>query len=254
MAAAESRDVLLGANSAPSCVESAQAPFAPGCAERLRIYANRVKYSRACAPATVPAPPQGFALPTVCLPVAATDTACYAISLALSVCLLVWVSIEADYPLGNDAVKFWMFVVLDSVLTLFVLLEITVTVLVQGCSNFCRQWTNRADVGVAVLCVAALLLHVLGPAADAALDLEVEEIESVLLIIRFAAQLARLMLLVKKFREQARKQRLEVCMQLDEVDLDLDEVDSPVLATSPPELQPLPAVPTAREPRDERSI
>ena len=32
----------------------------------------------------------------------------------------------------------------------------------------------------------------------------VEEIESVLLIIRFAAQLARLMLLVKKFREQAK--------------------------------------------------
>lgn len=225
--AAESRDVLLGANSAPSCVESA--PFAPGCAERLRIYANRVKYSRAY-------------------------TICYAASLALSVCLLVWVIIEADYPLGNDALKFWTFVVLDSVLTLFVLLEITVTVLVQGCSNFCRQWTNRADVAVAVLCVAALLLHVLGPAADAALDLEVEEIESMLLIIRFAAQLARLMLLVKKFREQARKQRLEVCMQLDDVDLDLDEVDSPVLATSPPELQPLPAVPTAREPRDEGSI
>jgi len=182
------------------------------------------------------------------------DTICYAASLALSVCLLVWVIIEADYPLGNDALKFWTFVVLDSVLTLFVLLEITVTVLVQGCSNFCRQWTNRADVAVAVLCVAALLLHVLGPAADAALDLEVEEIESMLLIIRFAAQLARLMLLVKKFREQARKQRLEVCMQLDDVDLDLDEVDSPVLATSPPELQPLPAVPTAREPRDEGSI
>ena len=184
------------------------------------------------------------------------DTVCYAFSLALSVCLLVWVIIEADYPLGNDAVKFWVFVVLDSVLTLFVLLEITVTVLVQGCSNFCRQWTNRADVAVAVLCVAALLLHVLGPAADAALDLEVEELESVLLIVRFAAQLARLMLLVKKFREQARKQRLEVCMQLDEVDLDLDldEMNPPVLAADPPELQPLPAVATAREARDGGSI
>ena len=52
------------------------------------------------------------------------DTVCYVVSLALSVCLLVWVSIEADYPLGNDAVKFWVFVLLDSVLTLFVLLPL----------------------------------------------------------------------------------------------------------------------------------
>ena len=53
--AAESRDVLLGANSAPSCAESAPLP---GCAERLRIYANRVKYSRACAPASAPTTPR----------------------------------------------------------------------------------------------------------------------------------------------------------------------------------------------------
>eukprot|EP00964_Phaeocystis_antarctica_P103010 scaffold68315_cov68-Phaeocystis_antarctica.AAC.3 len=64
--AAESRDVLLGASSAPSCVESA--PFAPGCAERLRIYANRVKYSRACAPATAPHQPKASRCrPCACL-------------------------------------------------------------------------------------------------------------------------------------------------------------------------------------------
>ena len=45
-------------------------------------------------------------------------------------------------------------------------------------------------------------------------------------------------------------------MQLDEAELDLDAADSPVLATSPPELQPLPAAPTAadRDPRDEGGI
>ena len=121
----------------------------------------------------LPRPPLGLLTDSLLACGHDADTVCYVVSLALSVCLLVWVSIEADYPLGNDAVKFWVFVLLDSVLTLFVLLEITVTVLVQGCSNFCRQCTNRADVAVAVLCVAALLLHVLGPAADAALDLEV---------------------------------------------------------------------------------
>ena len=225
--AGESRDVLLGTYSTASCVESA--PFALGCAERVRIYANRVKYSRACAPLPrTPRRPDADHVPACGR---GADTVCYAAFLALSVCLLVWVVIEADYPLGN-ALKFWVFVVLDSVLTLFVLLEITVTILVQGGANFCSQWTNRADVAVAVLCVAALLLHVLGPAAE--LDLEVEELESVLLIVRFAAQLARLLLLLKKFRQQARKRQLEV--QLD--DLDLDDLDSPGRAAGQPELQP----------------
>jgi len=49
-------------------------------------------------------------------------------------------------------------------------------------------------------------------------------------------------------------------MQLDEAELDPDAADAPVLATSPPELspelQPLPAAPSAadRDPRDEGSI
>ena len=45
-------------------------------------------------------------------------------------------------------------------------------------------------------------------------------------------------------------------MQLDEAELEPDAADAPVLATSPPELQPLPAAPSAadRDGRDEGSI
>ena len=69
----------------------------------------------------LPRPPLGLPTDSLLACGRDADTVCYVVSLALSVCLLVWVSIEADYPLGNDAVKFWVFVLLDSVLTLFVL-------------------------------------------------------------------------------------------------------------------------------------
>ena len=51
--------------------------------------------------------------------------------MALSALLLVWVVLESDFPLGH-AVKFWIFVVADTAVTLFVLLEIAISVLAQA--------------------------------------------------------------------------------------------------------------------------
>ena len=76
------------------------------CAERARHYANRVQFSRAY-------------------------TRAYGVVLVLSALLLVWVIVEKDFPLGHK-VKFWIFVVADTAVTLFVLLEIGVSVLAQG--------------------------------------------------------------------------------------------------------------------------
>tara|TARA_B110001452_G_C15120960_1_gene390669 strand:+ start:175 stop:936 length:762 start_codon:yes stop_codon:yes gene_type:complete len=179
--------------------------FSPGCVERSKIYANRLQFSRAYAYS-------------------------YSVVLVLSIFLLVWVVIENDYPLGH-AVKFWVFVILDSIVTLFVVLEIAASLLAQGRQNFCMQWSNRADMAVALLCVVALLLHVLGPVEE--LDLDVEELESVVLVVRYVAMLARLVLIVRKFRRQARKKTLEVHLDMeDEPDTEMDALPPGAPATA----------------------
>lgn len=178
----------IGEDSHGLLASTAAFDFSPGCVERSKIYANRVQFSRAYAYS-------------------------YSVVLALSIFLLVWVIIENDYPLGH-VVKFWVFVILDSIVTLFVVLEIAVSLLAQGRQNFCMQWSNHADMAVALLCVVALLLHVLGPAAE--LDLDIEELESVVLVVRYVAMLARLVLIVRKFRRQARKKTLEVHLDMEE--------------------------------------
>ena len=113
------------------------------CAERAVIYANRVQVSR------------GYTILCSC-------------ALALSALLLLWVVIEADYPLGH-AIKFWTFVLADGAVTLFVVVEIVISLVAQGVSSYCRSCCNWLDIAVAVLCVSTIFLHMLGPTAVCAL-------------------------------------------------------------------------------------
>mmetsp|Transcript_54325 Transcript_54325/g.90139 ORF Transcript_54325/g.90139 Transcript_54325/m.90139 type:complete len:271 (-) Transcript_54325:41-853(-) len=152
-----------------------------GCAELSRIYANRLQFSQ-------------------------QYTYIYAFVIVLNASLLIWTAIELDYPLGHK-VKFWVFVVADSLVTFFVLFEIVISLMAQGLHIFLSLWHNRIDMMVALLCIIALLGHVLGPTAD--LELE-EDLESAVLLVRYTAQLARLAMLVKNYRRQSRKKELDV--------------------------------------------
>ena len=96
-----------------------------GCSERARILANRITYSR-------------------------SYTALYFGVLMLSLLLLLWVVVEADYPLGH-AVKFWVFVLLDGAVTLFIVAEVTISLLAVGCRRFCSSACNVIDAAVVAL-------------------------------------------------------------------------------------------------------
>ena len=86
----------------------------------------------------------------------------YALAIALNVMLLLWTIVESDYPLGHVA-KFWIFVIFDVFVTLFVVFEILVSLLAQGLAVFCSICHNRVDIIVALFCMVALLGHLLGP-------------------------------------------------------------------------------------------
>mmetsp|Transcript_45379 Transcript_45379/g.96549 ORF Transcript_45379/g.96549 Transcript_45379/m.96549 type:complete len:287 (-) Transcript_45379:662-1522(-) len=167
------------------------------CAERCRIYANRLQFST-------------------------QYTYLYVAVILLNAMLLLWTVVEADYPLGH-VVKFWVFVVADSLVTLFVLFEIVVSLLAQGSRLYFSLWHNRVDILIALLCIFALLGHLFGPAAE--LELE-EDLESAVVVARYVAQLARLVMLVKNYRRQVRVTKaLDVHLDLATNDSDANMFD-----------------------------
>ena len=108
----------------------------PRCGERFRIYANRIQYSR-------------------------EYTYWYGLAIAINVVLLLWVMVEADYPLRHRAR--WLFLCADLFMTAFIVLDIAISAFTQGWRRFWLQWSNWFDVSVALLCVGVIFLH--GPAA-----------------------------------------------------------------------------------------
>ena len=156
------------------------------CCERAHIMANRVQYSR------------GYFY-------------FYGLLIALNVFLMAWVFVEADFV---DAVKFWVFVLLDGAVTLCILIEVVHTALVQR-RTFLRLWSNRFDLFVLALCFAAIGMHALGTVNTE--ELELEELDVFVVVVRYVAQFARLALLLKKLRRQRSRKQLDVRMDLEEI-------------------------------------
>ena len=189
------------------------------CDERARIYANRLKFSRVYA-------------------------ALYAAALAVSLMLLVWVVVESHTQSRKYLQQhLWVFVTADALVTLFVILEILVAVLAQGWRRYCAITANVLDIAVALFCVFVLLLHALGPAfrdepegvvgADFEVvsnaeeeEIEEEEIDATVLVLRYAAQISRLYVMVRHFRRQHDMRTREIELSLDspkrEPELSLD--------------------------------
>jgi hypothetical protein len=94
---------------------------------------------------------------------------------------------------------------------MLVLTEIGLNWTTQGHSTFCGSWTNHLDLCVAALCLGALGMAVTAPAAELE---EEEEAEAVVLLLRYAAQLLRLGMLVGRYRRQASKKQLDVELDL----------------------------------------
>ncbi len=155
------------------------------CNELARIYANRVQFSRSYA-------------------------VLYAAALVLSVLLLVWVFLEKDYPLRH-AIKFWIFVLADGAVTLFVALEVLIRALAAGgCRRFLLEQWNVFDIFVAMLCITTIFLHVLGPT-----DVLEDEVEITVLCVRYGAQIARLLVLVRHMGRMQRAQDRELEVHMD---------------------------------------
>jgi len=130
----------------------------PDCLERCRIYANRVQFSK-------------------------EYLVVYALMIAVNLGLLVWVIIEADYPLMHPAR--WAFLVADLFVTSFVVLEVTLNMCAVGWRRFWQLKSNWFDFSVMLLCVVVIAMHALGPLAE--LEAE-EEVETAILICRYTAQ------------------------------------------------------------------
>jgi hypothetical protein len=116
----------------------------PLCAERSRIIATRIQFSRQW-------------------------TWLYSAAIVLNGLLLLWALLETTTALGRSLdprLKRAIFAGLDSAVTLFVLTEIALNWTTQGRAVFCAQCANHVDVCVAALCLAALMLAVAGPAAE----------------------------------------------------------------------------------------
>jgi hypothetical protein len=161
----------------------------PLCSERSRIIASRIKFSRHWA-------------------------WLYAGAIVVNGLLLIWTVLEATTRIGHSlrpSTKRAIFVSADATVTLFVLAEIGLNWTTQGRSTFCGHWTNHLDMCVAVLCLGALGMAVTAPEAELE---EEEEAEAVVLLLRYAAQLLRLGMLVSHYRRQASKKQLDVELNL----------------------------------------
>ena len=107
-----------------------------------------------------------------------------------------------------------MFVLLDGAVTLCILIEVVLTALVQR-RTFLRLWSNRFDLFVLALCFAAIGMHALGTVNTE--ELELEELDVFVVVVRYVAQFARLALLLKKLRRQRSRKQLDVRMDLEEI-------------------------------------
>jgi len=206
----------------------------PLCAERSKIIASRIQFSRQWA-------------------------WIYAGAIVLNGVLLAWAVLEATTSVGrslDSRTKRAIFVSADLTVTLFVLTEIFLNWTTQGRRVFCVQWTNHIDICVAGLCLAALGMAVGGPVAELE---EEEEAEAVVMLLRYSAQLLRLAMLVRNFRRQAQKKDLEVHLDLnlDAVFSDRDSsfddgaLSAPARATSA-QSQPRVAIPGQQAQRHQR--
>lgn len=157
----------------------------PLCSERSRIIASRIQFSRQWA-------------------------WLYAGAIVVNGLLLIWTVLEATTRIGHSlwpSTKRAIFVSADATVTMLVLTEIGLNWMTQGRSTFCGNWTNYLDLCVALLCLGALGMAVTSPTAELE---EEEEAEAVVLLLRYAAQLLRLGMLVGHYRRQAGKKQLDV--------------------------------------------
>ena len=95
-----------------------------------------------------------------------------------------------------------MFVLLDGAVTLCILIEVVLTALVQR-RTFLRLWSNRFDLFVLALCFAAIGMHALGTVNTE--ELELEELDVFVVVVRYVAQFARLALLLGERRAQLQR-------------------------------------------------
>lgn len=135
--------------------------------------------------------------------------AAYAAVILLNVTLLAWTAAEWNTP--RDSARFRVFVATDLLLTAFLLAEIAILLVAQGPALYCSQCNHRTDCLVAVLCLVALALHAVGPSAELAVE---EEAAAAVLVLRYSAQLLRLVTLVKNYRRQRHKSALNMHLSL----------------------------------------
>ena len=170
----------------------------PLCQERSRIIAQRIQFSRQW-------------------------TCLFTVAIVLNGILLLWTVLEATTEVGDvvdPPVKRAVFCAFDSVVTAFVLAEVSLNWMTQGAAIFCSQCSNWVDGFVAALSMAALGMALAGPAAKLEED---EEVEAVVMLVRYVAQLLRLGVVVRSARRQARKNRLDVDLTFVEIDPLSDE-------------------------------
>jgi hypothetical protein len=211
------------------------------CSERAHILANRVQFSR-------------------------TYATIYFSALLLSLLLFVWVIVESHtHSRSYLQAHFYLFVAADACVTAVVIAEITIAAVGQGRQRFCSSTSNVLDVLVALFCIFVLLLHVLGPSVMAKMgnvtaanlgptlvqeEIEQEEVETVVLALRYAAQISRLYVMLRHFRRQQescmRRREVEMCLdspKMDRTEPDYVEPDGTELMTQRGSDEPLPSAP-----------
>ena len=143
----------------------------------------------------------------------------YAIALCASALLLTLAIVERHS--GYLRTHFWAFLTADAVVTMFVALEVGVSMVAQGWRRYLTSLPNFLDVIVVLFCVFVILFHLFGPSVRARIsgltgtdahvladtdddleneELKEEEVETTVLVTRYAAQILRLCVMLRHFK------------------------------------------------------
>ncbi|GAM17579.1 hypothetical protein SAMD00019534_007540 [Acytostelium subglobosum LB1] len=148
----------------------------------------------------------------------------YIAMIAINLILIIWLIINLIRK-QTSVPNHWLFIVLDIIVNLALLLEVSLQIISQK-SRYFKEWSNRFDLFVLVLSIAGLFMYLLSHASVAF------EYEGIVIIfftaLRYGVQFLRLLAMIKrqKARGSAFQSRVDFA-ELKDTDLvfDIDSSD-----------------------------
>jgi len=117
----------------------------------------------------------------------------YIFMIVLNVTLVLWIVIHASILRRISTPGHWTFITLEFLINIFFFFEVVVRILSFG-KKYLQQWTNVFDVVVLALSLAGLVIYF---ATNGILEEADDITTTLLLVLRYAIQFLRLIIMVK---------------------------------------------------------